>query len=76
MSTATMEVENPLTISREIVGPEADIVGDIEIRAEDLAEFLADPIGFGEYDYDDPITLDEFVTTTHMHGFYAAPVVG
>lgn len=39
-----------------------------------LESFLADPIGYGAFDNDDPITLDEFSTCRHHHSFYAAPL--
>lgn len=40
----------------------------------ELAEFLQDPIGFGHYDWDDPIGLDEFVGATHHRGRYLEPL--
>lgn len=39
-----------------------------------LESFLADPIGYGVFDSDDPITLDEFSTTRHHRSLYVAPL--
>jgi len=41
---------------------------------EQLEAFLADPIGFGAYDVNDPITLDEFVTARHHRTLFVAPL--
>jgi len=36
-----------------------------------IDEFLRDPIGFGDYDFTDPISLVEFSTCRHFKGIYA-----
>jgi len=33
----------------------------------DIQAFLADPIGYGSYDYGDPISLDQFSSCAHLH---------
>lgn len=61
-----------------------DRTEDFALRAGDdtevgvmarLEEFLQDPIGYGDFDFGDSISLDEFATTRHMHGTYAAVIV-
>lgn len=42
--------------------------------AEELEQFLADPIAYGTYDPSDPVTLDEFCHVRHYRGVYAAPL--
>lgn len=39
-----------------------------------LERFLADPIGYGAFDPDDPITLNEFSTSRHHRSLYIAPL--
>ncbi len=40
----------------------------------ELEAFLADPIGYGTFDYDDPITLGEFIRARHHRNAFAAPL--
>ncbi len=55
--------------------PDDTVEIDTERLIAAIEEFLADPIGDGQYDFGDPITLDEFETAHHWHGAYAAPLV-
>ncbi len=60
-----------------LITPTADIRHDIDFETElaaALDAFLLDPIGYGDYDYDDPITLEEFVTARPMRGRYCDPL--
>lgn len=41
----------------------------------ELEAFLRDPIGYGDYDFGDPISLGEFSQSRHVHGTYAASIV-
>ncbi len=61
--------------------PSTTIEGDwgkpLEVKAFDFAElteFLADPISYGDFDWSDPIALDEFETTRPFKGRYVAPL--
>lgn len=40
----------------------------------ELEAFLADPIGYGVFDHQDPITLTEYICTRHHRGVFAAPL--
>lgn len=40
------------------------------VPMDDLEEFLRDPLGYGTYNWADPITLDEFAVTHHAHEMY------
>lgn len=42
---------------------------------QELEAFLADPIGYGAFDDDDPITLGEFIHSRHHRSVFAAPLV-
>jgi hypothetical protein len=44
------------------------------IITQELEAFLDDPIGYGVFDHDDPITLSEFIRTRHHRGVFAAPL--
>lgn len=48
------------------------IMIDVAIK-EDLDNFLADPIGFGDFDYSDPIDLCDY-TDNRIRGFYIEPL--
>lgn len=37
-------------------------------------EFLRDPIAYGQFDWGDPIELEEFNTSRHYRGRYVAPL--
>jgi hypothetical protein len=37
-------------------------------------EFLRDPIAYGQFDWADPISLDEFLTTRSFRGLFVAPL--
>lgn len=51
-----------------------DIEAGETIISQELDAFLADPIGYGVFDHDDPITLSEFICTRHHRGVFAAPL--
>jgi len=38
----------------------------------EIWDFLQDPIGYGDYDFEDPITLGEFNRSVHFHGRFVA----
>jgi len=38
----------------------------------ELWEFLQDPIGHGDYDFEDPITVGEFSRSAHFRGRFVA----
>jgi len=62
--TTTLPV--PEVLEREPARP-------IDIDSQ-LEAFLIDPIGFGAFDFGDPITLDEFATARHHRSLFAAPL--
>jgi hypothetical protein len=73
MTSATATID--ITDSGEDSTPtQVDPQWALAVPAEDLAEFLADPIGYGQYEFADPLSLDEFSTCRHMHGLYIAPL--
>lgn len=43
-----------------------------EIQNTTLEAFLQDPIGYGTYDYADPITLAEFSAAPRTHSDYVS----
>ena len=51
-----------------------DIEAGETTTVQELAAFLADPIGYGVFDHDDLITLTEFIHTRHHRGVFAAPL--
>lgn len=55
---------------------QADAADEIQrtFDMDALTEFLQDPIGYGEFDSDDPITLGDYDTSRHFRGCYAAPL--
>ncbi|MFT7598037.1 MAG: hypothetical protein ACI8TP_000958 [Acidimicrobiales bacterium] len=59
-------------ISNATTVPQIDT--DFEFDLEALNDFLYDPIGYGDFDHSDPITLEQFITTRHHRGCYAAPL--
>lgn len=44
-------------------------------QSAELIEFLEDPIAYGQYDWADPISLDEFLGTRAFRGTFVAPLV-
>lgn len=49
-----------------------DVLGEVEALVIGLDEFLRDPIGYGAYDFADPISLSEFSSHRHVHGIFVA----
>lgn len=53
-------------------------INDIEtgetMIGQELEAFLTDPIGYGVFDHDDPITLGEFIHSRHHRSVFAAPL--
>jgi len=49
------------------------IMIDIAMTA-DLDDFLSDPIGYGDFDYLNPISLEDYDVHPRMHGFYIEPI--
>jgi len=45
----------------------ATALNESAVGLAELDEFLRDPIGYGEYDFSDPITLSDFSSSRHMH---------
>jgi len=60
------------TTTTEVFGGELQTADGV---AAELEDFLRDPIGHGDFDYDDPISFDEFSTSRHMRTCYAAAIV-
>ncbi len=52
--------------------PDVDVVAEVEALLVGLDEFLRDPIGYGDYDFADPISLSEFSSHRHMHDRFVA----
>lgn len=44
-------------------------IGDFDTAVQ---AFLHDPIGYGNFDYTDPISLDDFSCASHFHGRYVS----
>ncbi len=48
------------------------LLAEIDALAVGLDDFLRDPIGYGDYDFTDPMSLSEFSSRHHMHGLFVA----
>ena len=67
--TATM----PLNTNPD-VAPRPLVVPDPRPTAAEFGAFLADPQGYAEYDWSDPIELLEFVSGAHSRRRAATPL--
>jgi hypothetical protein len=47
---------------------DVDVLAEVEVLVAALDDFLRDPIGYGDYDFTDPISLKEFLSHRHMRG--------
>lgn len=55
--------------------PEPDTETTLQpIDSDEWYEFLRDPISYGNFEWDNPITLAEFSTSRHYRGRYVAPL--
>ena len=57
--------------TRDVLQREPELPADIGAQLE---AFLADPIGYGTFDLNDPISLADFVTARHHRTFFIAPL--
>ncbi|MGI9599292.1 MAG: hypothetical protein ACR2QK_24225 [Acidimicrobiales bacterium] len=57
----------------ELRRPANDSTGQL-FETDELMEFLRDPIAYGQFDWSDPITLDEFATPRVFRGLFVAPL--
>lgn len=68
---SSLVIEPSTRLDSQVIDVELDVAG----RWGSLDEFLADPIAYGQYDWSDPIGLDEFIHARPFRGSYAAPLV-
>lgn len=58
--------------STTVATDEAEVLAQVATGTSALEAFLRDPIGYGSYDFADPISLGEFTTCRHHHGTFLA----